>query len=178
MDIKKGHSTTLCTLVYIEVIYHYVTNNTIVYSCLLEASKAFDRVHLVKLFSILLHKDIPTTVVRLYFDSYSRQKARVGWNTIMSEYVSVSNGVKRGGVLSSMLFSLYINPLLQKLKQSGGGCHINGNFMGVLSYADDITLICPSIWGLNKMLKICNTFSKTIVFYLIRRRPLVLSLET
>ena len=34
--------------------------------------------------------------------------------------------------------------------------------MRVLSYADDITLICPSIWGQNKnkMLKICNTFSK------------------
>ena len=29
--------------------------------------------------------------------------------------------------------------------------------MGVLPYADDITLICPSIWGLNK---ICNTFPK------------------
>ena len=32
--------------------------------------------------------------------------------------------------------------------------------MGVLSYADDITLICQSIRGLNKMLKICNTVSK------------------
>ena len=32
--------------------------------------------------------------------------------------------------------------------------------MGVSSYADDITLICPSIWRLNEMLKICNTFSK------------------
>ena len=73
----------------------------------------------------------------------------------MSEYFFVSNGVKQGGVLSLMLFSLYIDPLLQKLKQSGVGCHIN--FMGVLSYADEITLICPSIWGLNKMLKICNT---------------------
>ena len=52
------------------------------------------------------------------------------------------------------------------MKQSGVGCHINGNFMGVLLYADDITPIFPSIWGLNKMLKICNTFSKnnTILF--------------
>ena len=49
---------------------------------------------------ILLHKDIPTTVVRLYFDSYSRGKARVGWNNTMSEYFSVSNGVKQGGVIS------------------------------------------------------------------------------
>ena len=68
--------------------------------------------HLGKLFSILLHKDIPTTVVRLYFDCYSSQNARVGWNNIMSEYLSVSNGVKQGGVHSSMLFSLYIDPLL------------------------------------------------------------------
>ena len=57
-----------------------------------------------------------------------------------------------------MLFRLYIDPLLQKLKQSGVGSHINGNFMGVVSYAEDITLICPSIWGINEMLKICNTF--------------------
>ena len=28
---KKGHSTTLCTLVYKEVISHYVNNNTSVY---------------------------------------------------------------------------------------------------------------------------------------------------
>ena len=83
MDIEKD-TTTLCTLVYKEVISHYVNNNTSVYSCLLYASKAFDRVLLGKLFSILLHKDIPTTGVRLYFDSYSRQKARVGWNNIMS----------------------------------------------------------------------------------------------
>ena len=108
LPLKKGHSTTLCTLGYKEVISHYVNNNTSVYSCLLDVSKAFDRVHLGKLFSILLHTDIPTTVVRLYVDSYSRQKARVGWNNIMSEYLSVSNGVKQGGVLSSMLFSLYI----------------------------------------------------------------------
>ena len=105
----------MCTLVYKEVISPNVNNNTSVYNCLLDASKAFDRVHMGKLFSILLNKDIPTIVVRLYFDSYSRQKARVGWNNIMSEYFSVSNGVKQGGVLSSMLFRLYIDPLLQKL---------------------------------------------------------------
>ena len=70
-----------------------------------------------RLYTVLLHKDIPTTVARLYFDSYSRQNARrVGWNNIMSEYFSVSYGVKQGGVLSSMLLSLYIDPLLQKLK--------------------------------------------------------------
>ena len=65
----------------------------------------------------------------------------------MSEYLSVSNGLKQGGVLSSMLFSLYIDPLLQKLKQSSVGCLINGNFMGVLSYADDITPYLSEYFG-------------------------------
>ena len=45
------------------------------------------------------------------------------------------------------------------MKRSGIGCHINGTYMGVLSYADDITLSCPSIWGLNDMLQICERFS-------------------
>ena len=59
-----------------------------------------------------------------------------------------------------MLFSLYIDLLLQKLKQSGVGWHINGNFMGDLSYADDITLIVQSVWGLNEMLTIGNIFTQ------------------
>ena len=71
--------------------------------------------------------------------------------TILCLNIYVSNGVKQGGVLSSMLFSLYIDPLLEKLKQTDVDCHIHGNFMGVLSYADDITLICQSIWGLNEV---------------------------
>ena len=73
----------------------------------------------------------------------------------------MSNGVKQG--LSAMLLSLYIDPLFQKLKQSGVGCHINDNFMGMLSYADDIPLTCPCIWGLNEMLKTCNTFFNSIL---------------
>ena len=31
--------------------------------------------------------------------------------------------------------------------------------MGALSYADDITLICPSLRGMNCMLNICSVFA-------------------
>ena len=71
----KEDSTTLCMLIDKEVIDHYIINDRTVYSCCLDASKAFDRVHYGKLFSILLSKIIPKIVVRLYFDSYMRQKA-------------------------------------------------------------------------------------------------------
>ena len=54
---KKGHSTTMCTLIYKEIINQYINNGSDVYSCLLDASKAFDRVHYGKLFRILLSKN-------------------------------------------------------------------------------------------------------------------------
>ena len=43
---KEKHSTSLCTLMYSEIINHYTNNKSNVYSCLLDASKAFDLVHL------------------------------------------------------------------------------------------------------------------------------------
>ena len=40
---KNNHSTVLCTAVYIETINHYMNEGSDVYSCLIDASKAFDQ---------------------------------------------------------------------------------------------------------------------------------------
>ena len=77
-------------------------------------------------------------------DSFERQMARVMWNYQVSDYFSIYNGVKQGGVISPVMFNLYLDNLLIYLKQSGLGCHINGTYMGDIGYADDITLTCPS----------------------------------
>ena len=61
-----------------------------------------------------------------------------------------------GGVRSPILFKLYIDILLIRLQNSGVGCHINTIYMGALSYADDITISCPSLYALSIMLDICN----------------------
>ena len=68
------------------------------------------------------------------------------------------NGVRQGGVISCHLFNLYIDPLLVQLSMSGYECHIAVVYAGAFSYADDIPLLCPSVWGLNEMLKICNKY--------------------
>ena len=49
--------------------------------------------------------------------------------------------------------------MLLCLQRAGLGCHISNTYMGALSYADDITLISPSLYGLNRMLDICNKFA-------------------
>ena len=72
----------------------------------------------------------------------------------------MSNGVKQGGVISAQLFTVYIDKLLLDLKHSGYGFQLRDTFTGVLPYADDITLICPSLRGMNCMLKICSDFAE------------------
>ena len=86
----------------------------------------------------------------------------------------MSNGVKQGGVLSAILFTLYLDKLLIRLKNSNIGCSINGCYTGALSCADDITLSCPSIRGLNRMLEICNYFAAEhiITLYLTQKKSL------
>ena len=39
-------------------------------------------------------------------------------------------------------------------------CHIGSAYIGALSYADDITLLCPSIRGLNEMIVLCCEYAK------------------
>ena len=51
-----------------------------------------------------------------------------------------------------------IDPLLVELSKPGYGCRLDGVYTGALSYVDDITISCPSINWLNKMLKICDKF--------------------
>lgn len=157
---KRNHSTIMCTAIYKEVVNHYRCNGSDVYSCLLDASKAFDRLHFGKLFRILLKRNIPLGIIRLLFDSYIRQQACALWGGNRSPYFNISNGIKQGGILSPVFFTIYIDQLLLCLKKKGIGCYMHGQYVGALSYADDITLLCPDIRGLNKMLDVCEVFGK------------------
>ena len=54
---------------------------------------------------------------------------------------------------------------------------MKGVYIGALSYADDITILSPSIGGLNEMLKYVISSQRKIVFYLTVKRQCVLNLE-
>ena len=39
------------------------------------------------------------------------------------------------------------------------GCYIDDTFVGVMGYADDVTLLSPSIRGLQQMVHVCDKFA-------------------
>ena len=156
---KSESSTTQCSFVMNETIDYYTFNHTNVYVLMLDATKAFDRVHYCKLFKVMLQRKISPIVIRLLMNMYTGQRLQVKWGSSVSDTFSVSNGVKQGGVLSPILFSLYVDGLMLKLKNNGIGCHLGNNYVGALAYADDITLLCPSIIGLRQMIKVCEEYA-------------------
>ena len=157
---KQKHSTTLCTFAATEIAQYYLNNDSDIYLLLLDASKAFDRVEYVKLFKILNNKGLCPLVTKLLLCLYTKQLLCIKWGNYISEYCTVRNGVKQGGVLSPLLFSAYIDGLFDRLKLSGFGCYVGNVYMGAIGYADDCMLLSPTINSMNCQLKICENYSQ------------------
>ena len=100
--------------------------------------------------------------LRLLTKIYEEQNMRIRWNNAVTDYFTISNGVKQSDVLSPILFSLYLDQLISRVRHIGMGCHINGLFTGVFIYADDITPLSPSRASLALMLEQCESFSRTL----------------
>ena len=158
---QKGCSTVQCTWGVQETISHYLRRGSDVYCCLLDFSKAFDKVNFEKLFRKLVERKLPSVLLRLIMAIYFNQSCFIRWNSVESKSFSVKNGVRQGAILSPSLFCVYLDTLLAQLRETGVGCHVGGAYVGAFGYADDVTLLAPSREGLQIMLKICEDFAIT-----------------
>ena len=78
----------------------------------------------------------------------------------MSSPFGVSNGVRQGGILSPMLFNVFVDELSNRLAKSKTGCYINNVCLNHLFYADDTVLLCPSPAALQYLIDICDKYAK------------------
>ena len=131
------------------------------FCCLLDFSKAFDKVNFGALFNKLRKRNFPAVVLRLLVYMYRNQACFIRWNSVESTAFSVRNGVRQGAILSPSLFCVYLDSLLGMLRDSGVGCNIGGEFLGAFGYADDVLLLAPSRQALQILLSICENFAES-----------------
>jgi len=64
----------------------------------------------------------------------------VRWLDVISNFFHVTSGVgvRQGGILSPVLFTVFVNLIVVRLKDCGFGCVIICMYVGCIMYADDI----------------------------------------
>jgi len=126
----------------LETINYHKQNDSNVCVLLLDATQAFDEVNYIELFDLLIKININPLVIRCLLHMYTNRHLHVGWNSLMSRYLSTPNDVKQDGILSPILFGVYINELLYRLSQSGYGWKIGRLYYGVLVVCIGVVCCC------------------------------------
>ena len=89
-----------------------------------DVSKTFDHVNHSLLFCKLINKGINLSVVRFLHFWYSNQSMIVNWGHCVSQPFGVTNGVRQGGELSPLLFSVNMDELSTRLSEVKAGCFV------------------------------------------------------
>ena len=116
--------------------------------------KAFDRINRDMLFYKLIAQGIGGKMYTCLQNIYSDCKSAIDVNGFVTPFFTTECGVKQGDAVSPMLFGIFINDLVQDLKDSDCGVKLDGIHVPCLLYADDIALIAESETDLQKMIQV------------------------
>jgi hypothetical protein len=108
----------------------------------------------ITLINKLISRRLPVCFIKVISCWYSKLFSSVRWNSVYSDEFKVVSGVRQGGILSPILFNVYVDDMIVNLRCNGDGYHVGSCFIGCVMYPDDLLLLSPSILGLQKMLDI------------------------
>jgi len=157
---KKHSGCHNAIFVVQQLVQYYNRRGSSVYIAALDASKAFDRVDHSTLVNKLQSRNVPLCFIRIVINWYCKLKSVVRWNGVFSIQYEVFCGVRQGGVLSPILFNLYVDDLLNGIENRQIGCRFLGMNLGCIMYADDILLLSASVDGLQHLLDACSDYAQ------------------
>ena len=114
---------------------------------------------------------IHNNIVKLIVNLYAGQQAAVRLECRMSDWFSVSKGVRQGCILSPHLFSLYTVCIMREVEQDSrkdqyNELNIQGLKLRDLRYADDTALLSTTTEGLHQLINSVKEHSDNKGFFL------------
>ena len=125
-----------------------------IYFCFIVYTEDFDCVDHNRLWQILKEMGIPDHITFLLRNLYAGQEATVRTGHGPTGWFQIGKGVRQGYILSSWLFNLYPEYIMQNvgLDEVEAGIKIAGRNINNLRYADDTTLKAKSEEELKSLL--------------------------
>ena len=154
---KKKTSCNHAIFTLKETILYYTENKTGCKVASLDAEKAFDKTWRDGLFYKLLPKmDLSFWyILKMYYDS---SKGTLLFNDELLDLFDINVGVKQGGMISPDLFGNLIDDLIKECIEAKIGALFGNLNTCIIVYADDILLISPNDYHLQKLLDICAIY--------------------
>ena len=149
------HSSPMnCSLIMEEVIRDRKDRGQPMYAAFLDVKAAFDVVPHDSLMRHLFHTGVDGKTWSLIHSLHEGAESVVKWQGNLSEPFKVHQGVRQGGILSTDLFKVHGNGLLDRLVKTGRGCHIGEICCVAPTCADDMLLLSDTQEALQFLMNI------------------------
>ena len=123
-------------------------------------AEACDKVDREKLWSCLQSVGVNGRFLRFLQALYDRNACREKVNGHIIEEFEVHTGLRQGCVLSLLLFSLYINSVVKRLKEDRCGVESGDEIVPGLLFADGTCLVASDVSGIKRSLEVLLEWCK------------------
>ncbi|CAC5413724.1 unnamed protein product [Mytilus coruscus] len=111
--------------------------------------RLFDKLEHEILFNKVYHYGIDGDMWILLRNMYREMSIRIKWDDLVSDKISVNQGIQQGAKLSTSLYKCYNNAILDSVTESGLGCHMGTIGIATPTCADDILVLANSEYRYN-----------------------------
>ena len=136
----EGSSPMNCSLILEEYIRNNKDLKEPTYIAFLDAKSAFDVVNHNSLLRKVYHLGIDGAHWNLITSLHTNAQTVIKWDGNFSKKFEIKQGVRQGGILSTDLYKIYENPLLDRLENIDHGAKIGEIGCAAPACADDVAV--------------------------------------
>ena len=156
---RAGYSCLHTAFILQESIQSIRESHEKAFVAFLDVRKAFDTVWHKGLFVKLHQKGINHRIWHILFNWYATSSCSVLLNGSVSSEFPILQGVRQGAILSPLLYSIFVDELLDHLQASSAGVSVNSINCAAPMFADDLALVAASGERLQTLLDICSSYA-------------------
>ena len=137
------------------------------YVAFIDIRKAYPTVYRPALLYKLHKMGVTGHMYRAVEAMYHKVQNQIHMAGASSDPYTIETGLREGSVLSPVLYTVFINDLLNKLQETGEGVSIANDpqcRIAALGYADDLVLVSRTPQGLQRMLDVVADYAEEHFF--------------